>query len=599
MTYTFKLARRIARLRAPFFAALVLALGGCGDANSPTSDTSEGGAIDGPVGAVSFAGGIPIGTFAQPTIEFGSRYNGALRTISPHLLVQELAAIRSRGGKVVVMMAGNQTNYRTNGYFDFGKWKARIDRFKDVNFDSYINDGTIIGHYLIDEPDDPANWNGRLVPPSMVEEMAKYSKQRWPGMPTIVRAEPSYMDKNHRYLDAAWAQYLSRRGSADDYIRRNVAQAQERGLGLVVGLNIIGGGTPNLTKMSASQIESWGRALLSSTYPCAFISWQYNESFLSSSRVKSAMDALRRVAENRSTRTCRGNASAGGQTPTPPPPPSPTPSPPPPPPPTASSGVPFGPSGLPMSQMASFSGALRSANASTAAATASTARQAGTRVILRLAGTDVANRDGTFSLTKWKAALARYAVGGLSSYVSDGTIAGHLLVQNPQSAEAWGGQKISYTTLEEMARYSRQLWPALPTIVQAPTSWLAAKSTPWQYVDASLVTYSGSAGDAGAWVASQASEAGRARLGLLVGMNVLNGGTSASRISGTVKGKFAMSASQLQSWGSALVSQSRVCGLVLSRYDADYFGRSDVKSALTTVAGKAKAHAATSCRVRS
>ena len=73
-------------------------------------------------------------------------------------------------------------------------------------------------------------------------------------------------------------------------------------------------------------------------------------------------------------------------------------------------------------------------------------------------------------------------------------------------------------------------------------------------------------GDAGAWIASQANAAGKARLGLLVGMNVLNGGTSASRLPGTTKGKFAMSASQLQTWGSALVAKSQVCGLVLVRY---------------------------------
>jgi hypothetical protein len=82
-------------------------------------------------------------------------------------------------------------------------------------------------------------------------------------------------------------------------------------------------------------------------------------------------------------------------------------------------------------------------------------------------------------------------------------------------------------------------------------------------------------------------------------MDVLNGGTSASQLPGTTKGKFAMSASQLQSWGSALVAQSRGCGLVMSRYDAAYFGRSDVKEAVKTVAEQAEARAATSCRVRS
>jgi hypothetical protein len=59
-----------------------------------------------------------------------------------------------------------------------------------------------------------------------------------------------------------------------------------------------------------------------------------------------------------------------------------------------------------------------------------------------------------------------------------------------------------------------------------------------------------------------------------------------------------MSASQLQTWGSALVAQSQVCGLLMARWDATYFGRSDVKQAVAAVAGKAREHATTSCRAR-
>jgi hypothetical protein len=150
-----------------------------------------------------------------------------------------------------------------------------------------------------------------------------------------------------------------------------------------------------------------------------------------------------------------------------------------------------------------------------------------------------------------------------------------------------------------MARYSRQRWPTLPTIAHAPPSWLSANPTPWQYLDVAYVTFQGSAGDPAVWVSSQASAAGQARLGLMVGMNVLNGGTSASGLAGTAPGKYAMSASQLRSWGSTLAAQIEVCGLVLSRYNAGYFGRTDVKDAVAAVAQKAASHAATSCRVRS
>jgi hypothetical protein len=172
--------------------------------------------------------------------------------------------------------------------------------------DPYINDGTVIGHYIIDEPNDPANWGGREVPPSMVEELAKYSKQLWPNLPTIVRAEPKHMADNHRYLDAAWAQYLSRRGNVNEYVRDVVADAQRKNLGLVVGLNVLKGGTPNGTRMTASEVEDWGSALLSSSYPCAFINWKYTSDYMNSSGIRSAMSSLRRKAESRSSKSCRG-----------------------------------------------------------------------------------------------------------------------------------------------------------------------------------------------------------------------------------------------------------------------------------------------------
>lgn len=256
--------------------------------------------------SVSFAGGIPFGTFAHPTSAFGAPYNGALRNIFPQYLLSHLAAIKARGGKVVLNLGGGDKSYRDSKGFSMTMWKARVDRFKNTNFSSYVKDGTIIGHYLIDEPNNAGRW-GRPIPPAVIEEMAKYSKLRWPTLPTIVRTYPEYMlmfSGNYRYLDAAWAQYVHRKGEAGAFIRKNVADAQKKGLGLVVGLNVLRGG-PNQRQMRASEVKSWGSALLSSSYPCAFISWQYNSSYLSSSAVKDAMKYLSSKARSRSSRSCR------------------------------------------------------------------------------------------------------------------------------------------------------------------------------------------------------------------------------------------------------------------------------------------------------
>ena len=592
MTYTFKLARRIARLRASLAAALLVALAACdGDSFDPHPDVDS----SDPTASAAFAGGIPFGMSAQPLSEFNGPFNGAKLTMGPNQIMEELQIIRSRAGRVVIMLAGNPRHYTdSEGHFSLSKWKARIDLFKGKELSSYISDGTIIGHFLLDEPNDARNWNGQPVPASTVEEMAKYSKQLWPSMPTIIRARPDYLGYNHQYLDAAWAAYLWRWGNVDAFLKKNVADAQARGLGLVVGMNVVKGGNPNGTWMTAGEVESWGSAMMNNSYPCAFLMYEYDTAFLSSAGMGGAMGALRDLAENRSTRTCRRTMGGGTTPPSEAPEPTPDPTSPPPP----SSGIPFGPYGLPVSEIATFSGSVRTVTPDKVLTVVRAARQAGAKVILRFVVNGVSNSDGTFNVTKWKVALDRYQAVDLSSFVSDGTIAGHLLVQDPQVGKAWGGRQIPYATLDEMARYSRQMWPALPTLVHAPAAWLAAYSARWSYLDAASVTYRGRMGDPATWVGREVRAADDARLGLLVGMNVLNGGTSASGLPGTMAGTYAMSATQLSSWGSALVAPSRICGLVLVRYDSGYFGRSDVRNAVKTLGDKARARTVTSCRVR-
>jgi hypothetical protein len=312
MAQTFEFVRRAARLRALLVVTLVALFSACDATDKLTSSSDP---AESPEGAgtpteistlLSYRGGIPMGHFALPTSQFGADYNGAMRNIWPGELVKELSAIRARGGRVVLMMVGHERHYKTGGKFDLAEWKQRVNRYRGINFQQFINDGTIIAHYLIDEPNDPANW-GRSLSGATLEEMARYSKNLWPGLPTVVRAEASYLAKfstQYRALDAAWAQYVTRKGPPSDFIRRNVADAQKKGLALITGLNISKGG-PNGSRMSASTIKSAGTALLNSSYPCAFISWTYDSGYLSNSSVRDAMRALRNMAQNRGAKSCR------------------------------------------------------------------------------------------------------------------------------------------------------------------------------------------------------------------------------------------------------------------------------------------------------
>lgn len=311
---TFKSAFRDARLRAPLLATIIFGFSGCNSSDLLTSDSPNDTPAEVPTAVEAdapelsaFAGGIPMGSVALPTTWFGSPYNGALRNIWPQALTAELAGIKRRGGRILLMMVGNERHYKdAASHFSMSKWKARVDRFRHVNFNSYIKDGTIMAHYLIDEPTDPKNWGGRPVTPAQLEEMARYSKRIWPNMATIVRSQPTVLGtRRYSYLDAAWAQYLYRKGPASDYIRREVARAQQLSLGLVVGLNVLRG-SPSKGKMTATQIRSAGSALLSSNYPCAFLNWTYDSRYLSQASIKDAMRFLRAKAQSRAQRSCRG-----------------------------------------------------------------------------------------------------------------------------------------------------------------------------------------------------------------------------------------------------------------------------------------------------
>jgi hypothetical protein len=79
-------------------------------------------------------------------------------------------------------------------------------------------------------------------------------------------------------------------------------------------------------------------------------------------------------------------------------------------------------------------------------------------------------------------------------------------------------------------------------------------------------------------------------------MNVLDGGNGSSKIPGYSKGKYAMSATELMTYGTALLDQSHACGFYMWEHNLTYYNRPDIQAAMAELSAKAKAHAKTSCR---
>jgi hypothetical protein len=57
-----------------------------------------------------------------------------------------------------------------------------------------------------------------------------------------------------------------------------------------------------------------------------------------------------------------------------------------------------------------------------------------------------------------------------------------------------------------------------------------------------------------------------------------------------------MSATELRTYGTALLNQTYACGFYMWMHNTTYYGRADIKSAMTELSTKAKTHVKTSCR---
>lgn len=266
-----------------------------------------------PVGAPTHTG-VGFGPTANPVENYGPVYNGALKNGNPISLMAELQAARRANTRIIVSFTGNEHAYRDSDGFSFTKWKQRVDRFRGLDIESYIADGTLMGHLIMDEPNDANNWNGKRVPLSDIEAMAKYSKDIWPNLTTIIRAWPWFLKGySYKHLDATWIQYHERLGDIDSFLSTNLREAKALGLAVVGGLNVLNGGgkdsgmpsfRANSKAMNASQLRSWGGKFLNQEV-CLFLLWKYRPDYFSRSDIKAAMEELSAQARRRPKTSCR------------------------------------------------------------------------------------------------------------------------------------------------------------------------------------------------------------------------------------------------------------------------------------------------------
>jgi hypothetical protein len=301
---------------APFFSLLVLAACQTDSAGPADEAPSETASL---VTAAAAPAGIVFASSQIPVSLLGSVHTGRIGPSDPSTVLSYLSQVKAKGGRVLLKLHGAEGSIRnTNGTFSLDKWKSMVSRYRTVNFTSYITDGTIVGHYLVDEPNYPTRWGGTAIPQATVEAMAKHSKSIWPTMATIVNAPPAWFASTtltYTHLDAAWAMFMAEKSNTPTtWAAQQVTLAKRKGLGLFSGLNVIDGGngssgvrgtTPRGWNMSAAELRSYGSALLAQTYVCGFSMWRYYSSYYDKPDIKSAMVELSNKAKAHTKTSCR------------------------------------------------------------------------------------------------------------------------------------------------------------------------------------------------------------------------------------------------------------------------------------------------------
>jgi hypothetical protein len=219
---------------------------------------------------------------------FGTTVFQVTSSYSSYAIDTLLPNVQSSGMKVSITMAGGHSHYTDgSGDFDIEMWKDQIDEWEDSGVQDYIDNGTLVGHLILDDIYNFAN----DVTASQLDDMAEYSQAAFPGLLTIVRQKASGMPTPdggvYKYVDTVVNQYKAEDGDVEDYAQDEYDAAIALGLGVINGLNLCDGGngdsgqpgwrTDKITyAMTADEVLTYGAALFDVPNLKMFLMWEYD-----------------------------------------------------------------------------------------------------------------------------------------------------------------------------------------------------------------------------------------------------------------------------------------------------------------------------------
>jgi hypothetical protein len=279
--------------------------------------------------------GIPYGPSQLPPDSLCTLgYTGTTLPVVPGRVLRDLERTRECGARTFAQIRRARLK-DSNGYLSVQAAVAEMDGWPWDGLCARVKDSTIIGFHIGDDVVakewGPAPIEVRLA---QWDSIAGAVAAKCPGAPIVIRARPRQLAQrdNWQWLTTAWAQYpgpLPRSGTPEDFFAAEVASAKKQRLGLVTGVNLLGGGCgpaetgrclpdvpgtslrgrgKNVYELSAAELIHYKTVAMSDPYVCASVDWGWGPTFRSGfhgrPEIQSAAKALGLIAGKRPGNSC-------------------------------------------------------------------------------------------------------------------------------------------------------------------------------------------------------------------------------------------------------------------------------------------------------
>lgn len=281
------------------------------------------------------AAGIPYGPTQLPPDSLCTLgYTGTTLPVVPGKVLRDLERTRECGARTFAQIRRAKLK-DSNGDLSVQAAQAEIDGWPWDGLCARMNDSTIIAFHIGDDVVakewGPAPLEVRLA---RWDSIAGAVAAKCPDAPIVIRARPRQLAQrdNWQWLTTAWAQYpgpLPRSGTPKDFFVAEVASAKKQNLGLVTGVNLLGGGCgpaetgrclpdipgtslrgsgKNTYQVSAAEFIDYKTAAMSDPYVCASVDWGWGPTFRSDfhgrPEIQSAARTLGLMAGKRPSTNC-------------------------------------------------------------------------------------------------------------------------------------------------------------------------------------------------------------------------------------------------------------------------------------------------------